>query len=310
MNYFCSMQLVRLLILSALLFPVVAAAQKTRITVLIDPGHGGTDPGNLSANPDHLQEKELNLLIAQKFGYYVTQNLQNIDITYTRSTDDYVSLDNRVEQANTANVDYFISIHCNATEKAKCHGTESHVHSFDSKASVALAKSFEKEFSGRAGRTSRGVKDSDDRTHNLQVLKYTKMTSVLVECGFLSNTSEANYLNTEYGQDILASALYRGLRDYLKKEHPNISFTKSTKSAEASKTGNFYIQITSSKDVIDTEHESFKRTGEKVIREKLTTSGAYKYRYLIGSYKTKSDAKAVLDKVKSKGFPDAIIIEK
>ncbi len=50
--------------------------------------------------------------------------------------------------------------------------------------------------------------------------------------------------------------------------------------------------------------------GEKVIREKLNTASAYKYRYLIGSYKTKRDAKAVLEKVRSKGFPDAIIIEK
>lgn len=308
------MQLVRFILWSVLLLPFSLEAQKTKVTILIDPGHGGSDPGNLSANPDHKQEKELNLLIAQKFGFYLTQNLQNVDVTYTRSGDDFVSLDTRVEQANAANVDYFISVHCNAAPKAKCHGTESHVHSFDSKESVALAKNFEKEFSGRAGRTSRGVKNTDDRTHSIQVLKYTKMTSVLVECGFLTNTAEDNYLNTDYGRDIIASAMFRAVRAHLQKQYPDISFAKDSKPAEASKskggTGKYYVQITSSKDVIDTDHESFKRTGEKVIREKLSTTGAYKYRYLIGSYSSKSDAKAVQEKVKVKGFPDAIVIQK
>lgn len=305
------MQLIRLFFFLAVLFPVAVQAQKTRISILIDPGHGGTDPGHMSHNANHLKEKELNLLIAQKFGAYLLQNLQNVDINYTRSEDAFVSLDARVEQANAAGVDYFISVHCNASEKLKCHGTETHVHTFDSKKSVALAKSFEKEFSGRAGRTSRGVKDNGDREHTLQVLKYTKMTSVLVECGFLTNTAEANYLNTDYGQEIIASALFRGLRAHLQKEYPSITFVKSdAKPAEASKTGNYSVQITSSKEVIDTEHESFKKTGETVTREKLNTSSAYKYRYTIGSFKTKKEAKAILEKVKNKGFPDAIIIEK
>lgn len=308
------MQLVRFLILAACLLPLALQAQKTRVSILIDPGHGGIDPGHLSNNAGHMQEKELNLLIAQKLGYYLTQNLQNVDVTYTRSSDESVSLDARVDQANTANVDYFISIHCNASEKTKCHGTESHVHTFDSKKSVALAKLFEKEFAGRAGRSSRGVKDNGDREHTLQVLKYTKMTSVLVECGFMTNAAEDNYLNSDRGQEIIASALFRGLRAHLQKEYPSIAFlkteTKDAKPAEASKTGSYYIQITSSREVIDTDHASFKRTGEKVIREKLNTTSAYKYRYLIGSYKTKQEAKAVLEKVKGKGFPDAIIIEK
>lgn len=310
------MQLVRILLLLLLIFPVTMYAQKKRISVLIDAGHGGSDPGHLSANSAHLQEKDLNLIIAKKVGNYLTNNLQNVDVTYTRTTDDFVSLDARVEKANNADVDFFISIHCNASEKSKTHGTECHVHTFDSKKSVALAKCIEKEFSGKAGRSSRGVKDNGDREHTLQVLKYTKMTSVLVECGFLTNTKEANYLNTTEGQDIIASALFRGIRTHLKKEFPKISFTKNDEKTNvknynvASKAGTFYVQITSSKDWIDTDHESFKRTGEKVIREKLNTSSAYKYRYIIGSFSSKNEAKAVLDKVKTKGFPDAIIIEK
>jgi N-acetylmuramoyl-L-alanine amidase len=280
---------------------------------MIDAGHGGNDPGHLSNNSAHKTEKELNLLIAQKFGNYVSTLLQNVEIVYSRTTDVYLTLDERVEIANSKGVDIFISIHCNANEKTKVHGTESHIHSFDAKKSVELARTFEKEFSGKAGRTSRGVKDNNDREHSLQVLKYTKMTSVLVECGFLTNTREANYLNTAEGQDIIASALFRGLRTFLQKNYPSIAFVKSAdkkKSTEKKKDEKFYVQITSSIDAIDTEHDSFKRTGNTVIREKLNTTNAYKYRYLIGEFATKKEAEEVLKKVKTKGFPDAFVVKK
>lgn len=309
------MQLVRILLLWACVIATTGLAQKTSVTVLIDAGHGGSDPGHLSSNKAHLSEKEINLLIANKLGSYLENLLQHVNVVYTRTGDEFVSLDDRVKLANEKNVDIFISIHCNANAKHKIHGTESHVHTFTSKKSVKLAKSFEKEFAARAGRHSRGVKDNDDREHSLQVLKYTKMTSVLVECGFLTNTAEANYLNTEHGQDIIASALFRGIRGYLQDEYPSISFVPSKKDeakpgSTAEKGKKFYVQITSSIDVIDTEHESFQRTGEKVIREKLNTSGKYKYRYLIGGYASKETANEVLEKVKKKGFPDAIIVEK
>ncbi|HYG22809.1 MAG TPA: N-acetylmuramoyl-L-alanine amidase, partial [Verrucomicrobiae bacterium] len=239
-------------VLCACLFALFAQGQT--ITILIDPGHGGHDPGHESVNKEHLQEKDLNLIIAQKFGTYLTERLSNVKVLYTRTDDTYPTLDQRVEMANTKGVDYFISIHCNGSPNTAIRGTESHVHSMSSKKSVKLARAFEKEFSGRAGRHSRGVKDSDDREHTLQVLKFTQMTSVLVECGFLTNVNEANYLNTEYGQDILASALFRGMRSFLKAEHPSINFTPSatTVSTNAASGGTYTVQIMSSKEALDT----------------------------------------------------------
>ncbi|MBI3237873.1 MAG: N-acetylmuramoyl-L-alanine amidase [Flavobacteriia bacterium] len=204
------------------------SAQGQTITILIDPGHGGSDPGHESLNSSHKSEKELNLIIAKKFGSYLSEKLSNVTVLYTRTDDTYPSLDDRVEMANSKKVDYFISIHCNGSPNTGIHGTESHVHSMTSRKSVKLAKQFEKEFGGKAGRKSRGVKDTDDREHTLQVLKFTEMTSVLVECGFLTNENEANYLNTTYGQDILASALFRGMRTFLQEEHPSIQFTKTS----------------------------------------------------------------------------------
>ena len=92
------MQLVRILLFLLLVLPITMHAQKKRISVLIDAGHGGNDPGHLSSNSAHLQEKELNLIIAKKVGNYLTNNLQNVDVTYTRTSDEFVSLDARVER--------------------------------------------------------------------------------------------------------------------------------------------------------------------------------------------------------------------
>lgn len=289
-------------------------AQKEKIVVLIDPGHGGDDPGHLSANKNHLAEKDLNLLIAKKFGTYLEQNLKNVIVKYTRTDDSYPTLDDRVAQANELKADYFISIHCNANAKKSVHGTESHVHSLSSKKAVSLAREFEKEFSSRAGRHSRGVKDTDDREHSLQVLKYTSMTSVLVECGFLTNEREANYLNTSNGQDILASAIFRAFRTHIVKEHPSISFLKSAKETKATETANtskekftYTIQIMSSIEPLNTEGESFKSIGMAVNRQKLNTNSAYKYLYTVGKYSSQSEAKTDLAKIRKNGFKDAYV---
>lgn len=304
-----------LLVLTTLFCFTQFYAQKKEVVVVIDAGHGGTDPGNLSDNPKHMQEKEINLAIALKMGEYVTSLLQNVKVIYTRTDDSFVSLGDRVEKANSKNADIFISIHCNASPRKSIAGTESHVNSFKSKDAVDLARIFEKEFSNRVGRKSRGVKTNDDRQHSLQLLKFTKMTSVLVECGFMTNVNEAVFLNTSQGQDLLASALFRGLRTYLQSKYPSISFIKAEpkadeKKKEASSTAKYYVQISSSKEEIAETHESFKRTGEKVQREKINTTSAYKYRYVIGPFDTKAAASEVKERVAKKGFPDAIIIEK
>ncbi|ASS50609.1 MAG: hypothetical protein A3D31_13680 [Candidatus Fluviicola riflensis] len=291
------------------------SAQSQTITILIDPGHGGSDPGHESPDTALKSEKELNLIIAKKFGAYLTEKLSNVTVLYTRTDDNFPSLDARVEMANSKKVDYFISIHCNGSPNTRIHGTESHVHSMSSKKSVKLAKEFEKEFGGKAGRKSRGVKDNDDREHTLQVLKFTEMTSVLVECGFVTNQTEANYLNSTYGQDIIASALFRAMRTFLKEEHPSIQFTKkatttATTAESASTTGNTYtVQIMSSKDPIETTATAFKKLDKTVVREKIAETG-YKYRYVVGSFPTKEAAETYKDEVRQKGFPDAIVITK
>lgn len=285
---------------------------------MIDAGHGGSDPGHEAISSGQMDEKDLNLLIAKKFGNYLSTRLSHVKVIYTRTDDSFISLDDRVEMANSKNVDYFISVHCNGSENANIHGTESHVHNHGSSKSVKLAKIFEKEFSSRAGRKSRGVKTTEDREHSLQVLKFTEMTSVLVECGFVTNSTEAAYLNTESGQDVLASALFRGLRTYLQEQHPTIAFTEAVTtgggitaevSGSNSSETNYTVQIMSSKEPIDTGSDSFKKLEKPVVREKIGETG-YKYRYITGTFTNKEAANTYRDEVRKQGFPDAIVVTK
>ncbi len=304
-----------------ILLSTITVAQKTQVTVVIDPGHGGQDPGHLSGNSAMLAEKDLNLKIAKYLGGYMEKYLQNVKVVYTRTGDTYPSLDARVDKANDINADYFISIHCNGNERKSVHGTESHVHSMTLAKSVAFAKAIEKQFSSRSGRKSRGVKDKADLKHSLQVLKFTNMPSVLVECGFVTNDKEARYLNTTYGQEILASAIFRAFRETIEKSHPKIKFRKEAPAVTTESTttvtsvspdaGIYGIQIAASRKPVDAAKDPGMRKAEmQVDRKALNTSSAYKYIYIVGNYATRKEAKAALDGIKKKGFKDAIVIKR
>ena len=80
-------------------------------TIVIDPGHGGKDPG---CNGDKYNEKDVALSIALKLGELLEKNLKDVKVIYTRKTDVFVELERRAEIANEAGADLFISIHCNA----------------------------------------------------------------------------------------------------------------------------------------------------------------------------------------------------
>lgn len=300
-------------VFSFLVISLGNAFAQNQVVVMIDPGHGGSDVGHETSISGHQNEKHINLKIAKFLGNYIEKYLDNVKVMYTRTDDSSVSLDQRVDKANSAKVDYFLSIHCNGNASKSVRGTESHVHSMSAKKSVSLARMIEKQFSSRAGRHSRGVKDKNDLQHSLQVLKFTEMTSVLVECGFITNTREANYLNSTYGQEIIASAIFRAFRGFITKQHPNISFKKSsTNSSTSSSNSNantrYAIQIASSKNWIDDEDARFKSLDVKRIQ--LNTTSAYKYIYVVGNYATKSEANAALSEIKKKGFRDAFVTKR
>jgi len=296
--------------ISSFITVILLTFNSLSITILIDPGHGGKDPGHLSTIEGLLTEAQINLLISKKLGHYLEHNLSNVKVLYTRTGDTYPTLDMRVAMANSKDVDYTLSIHCNGSDNKSAYGTETHIHGFSSKSSYKLAQLIEKQFKNRAGRKSRGIKTGADIGHSLQMLKFTTMPTVLIECGFLTHTSEANYLNSAYGQEIIASAIFRACRTFLKHKHPKINFSKSSKKIKITTNDVTYkVQLMSSIDPLQTSIAEFKRLGFDVERIKVNSKSMYKYKYFIGPFNTKKEAKKAQKVVQSKGYRDAYIIQ-
>ena len=92
--------------------------------VVIDPGHGGKDPGAVGRKS---KEKDIVLAIALKVGRYIEENHKDVQVIYTRKSDVFIELFRRAQIANESNADLFISLHCNASKSASAYGSETFV---------------------------------------------------------------------------------------------------------------------------------------------------------------------------------------
>ncbi|WP_018923086.1 N-acetylmuramoyl-L-alanine amidase [Salsuginibacillus kocurii] len=170
-------------------------------TIVVDPGHGGHDPG---AGAFGIQEKDVVL----DTGNYLRPMLEDAgaNVIMTRSTDTFVTLNERANIANRQNADAFISIHANAAGSSAAHGTETYWDNSNASAgSQALAASIQRELVAELGTLDRGVKQA-----GFSVIRRSQMPSVLVELGFVTNQNEANRLNSSGFQQRAAEAITRG----------------------------------------------------------------------------------------------------
>ena len=226
-------------------------------TIVIDPGHGGKDGGTAVTGRYKITEKHVALAISLQFGAYIKQNFPDINIIYTRkSNDKFLELYERTQLANDNNADLFISIHCDAFTNPEASGASVYVmgisklkanmdvamkenaviyleddykkkyEGFDPNTpesyivfsltqnthldqSLQLAEQVEQQFSTTANRKSRGVKQAP-----FYVISRANMPSILIECGFLTNPTEEDFLHSEKGQDYLASAIFSAFKSY------------------------------------------------------------------------------------------------
>lgn len=96
-------------------FATISFAQAPQnFTVVLDPGHGGKDPGAVGAIS---KEKDIVLSVAKKLGQKIKANHNDVNVVYTRTTDVFVPLNERPKIANKANAQLFISLHCNALDR-------------------------------------------------------------------------------------------------------------------------------------------------------------------------------------------------
>lgn len=183
------------------------------IKIFIDQGHNPTGYHNTGAVGNGLVEQDINYQV----GIYLSNLLNNDDRfdalvsrespTTVLGTTNASSLAQRVRMANEWGANYFISIHCNANPNPAINGSEVYIYQFKTQANW-LAEQVLRGITQEVGTKDNGVRINQ----SLYVLRRTQMPSILVEMGYLTNTSDAQKLrDNQYG---FALGMYEGILSY------------------------------------------------------------------------------------------------
>ena len=179
-----------------------------KYTIVIDPGHGGKDPGAVYAG---YKEKDIVLPIALYLGGFLSHTPDEVNLkincVYTRTADIYIPLRDRAFIANSVKADAFISIHLNASPKHNAKGEEIWVYPGSIK-SAKLADNITTFIDEIVPGKFRGIKEG-----NFYVLRKTKMPAVLIEVGFIDNPDTP--LHSCHTQIKAAFVIASGIKRYL-----------------------------------------------------------------------------------------------
>lgn len=228
------------------------ARSKELTTIILDPGHGGKDPGALGRRS---KEKDIVLNVALKVGKLLNDSLPSLNVVFTRNTDVFIPLDQRAKTAASNSADIFVSIHANSTKDKTVMGSETYLlgqHRSKDNLEVAqkensvvtLEENYEAKYEGFdptqpesiitfAGLQSDYINKSIDMAVSLQkgfaklgrvdrgvrqagflVLRQVAMPSVLIELGFISNADEEKYMMSDDGQTELAESIYFSIKAF------------------------------------------------------------------------------------------------
>lgn len=185
--------------------PVKSPSLADRVIVL-DPGHGGSDPGAVGTGG--LKEKDVNLDIAKRVYRLLKENTA-AQVYLTRDSDRFVSLDARSSMANKLGADIFVSIHINAAENGRERGIETYAYHSSPKGAWALAWYIQEQLVKELGLRDRGLKAG-----NFHVIRETRMNSVLLEIGFISDATEETLLAKSSTRERAAQAIFAGIMNY------------------------------------------------------------------------------------------------
>lgn len=279
-----------------LLSPLCSSnAEAKDFVVVIDPGHGGHDPGAIGKIS---KEKNINLNVALKLGRQIKRNCPDVKVIYTRERDVFIPLDRRAEIANNAKADLFISIHTNALAKNRTIKGASTwtlgLAKSDDNLEVAKRENavilYESDYQTRYAGFNPNSAESyiifefmQDKymsqsvhlaslvqknfRHTCQrpdrgvhqagflVLKASAMPSILVELGFISTPEEERYLNSDSGTASLANGIFRAFLTYKREQEIRLSGSSNTILPE---------------DVPEPAPEPAQETVEKPVQQKKT----------------------------------------
>ncbi|RWU02913.1 MULTISPECIES: N-acetylmuramoyl-L-alanine amidase [unclassified Pseudodesulfovibrio] len=215
-------------------------------TIMIDPGHGGKDPGAVA---NGLREKDINLKFAKLLGGKLQG--QGFNVIYTRTTDVFIPLEKRTAMANVQKADLFLSVHCNANRSRSVNGLETYSLNLAKTDAAVRIAARENAVDPRAISdlqfiltdlmVNSKIKESRDLAADVQsntvnrvrkkytvtnkgtreapfyVLMGAKMPSVLVELGYMTNKTEASRLKSNAYLEYLANGIVEGILAYKSK---------------------------------------------------------------------------------------------
>lgn len=189
-----------------------------KYTVVIDSGHGGIDPGKVSASG--VYEKDINLAIALKLQKLLEE--QNCQVVMTRTTDQGLydesasnkkmsDMKKRIEIMNSCHPDLIISIHQNSFSDTISKGAQV-FYQASSETGKTLAEQMQAVLKEQVDPNN---KRQCKANRDYYLLQHTEATMVIIECGFMSNPQETELLQTEDYQNKLANAITNGVMQYL-----------------------------------------------------------------------------------------------
>lgn len=269
--------------------------------VVIDPGHGGHDPGAVGRIS---KEKDINLKVALKVGQLIKENCKDVKVIYTRNKDVFIPLDKRAEIANNAKANLFVSIHTNAVggsrkvlgastwtlglakseENLKVAQRENAVMLYEddyktkyegfnpnSAESYIIFEFMQDKYMSQSVKLAslmqkqfkNTCKRVDHGVHQagFWVLRACAMPSILIELGFISTPEEERYLNTSAGVNSLSKGIFNAILQYKNDTHTTVASTVPVKPAAEPET----ITIKEKEQVVDVVPEVIQAADNDII---------------------------------------------
>lgn len=171
--------------------------------ILLDYGHGGSDPGAIGV--DNLKEKDIVKEIGKRVKYHLERHQQTV--IESRLNDETVSLTERSNKANSNNVDLCVSIHANYFTNSSAQGVEIYYYKTSARGQQLANSVLNEIIKAKLYTKNRGLK-----TDNLHMTRETKMPSILVELGFISNVTDKDLIVNN--KENFAIAIAKGILNY------------------------------------------------------------------------------------------------
>lgn len=259
--------------------------------IVLDPGHGGSDPG---ACGNGLQEANITLSVCKLMQPELERH--GFTVKFTRSSNTYISLDDRAKFANNLGAVLFVSNHCNSATSTSATGVECYTHPTESGKVDTLSANVSANISKSLGLRNRGAKEA-----NFAVLRQTNMPAILVENAFISNASDAKLLRDK--QQAIADAITSAILTYF-----GITCNGHSNTTQSVV---FYRVVVGSyldKSKASEVEAKLDKAGYSAFLDAFQKDGKTYYRVIAGSYSNKDNAEKVKSELEKKGYTGLFLV--